>query len=77
MLPSADTSKLIVNNQVGQFHTNYSPARDLGRVDFTLTRLTEPVEQMTYRITPLAESGGKLELLWDDRDYWVSVTVEK
>jgi hypothetical protein len=77
MLPSADTSKLIVNNQVGQFHTSYTPSRDLGRVDLTLTRLAEPVEQMTYRVTPQPAGGGKLELMWDDRDYWVALTVEK
>jgi hypothetical protein len=77
MLPSPETSKLIVNNQVGQFHTTYTQRLDLGRVDYALTRVDEPVEQLTYRITPQPAGGGKLELLWDDRDYWVAVTVEK
>jgi Protein of unknown function (DUF2911) len=77
MLPSPDAPKLIVNNQVGQFHTSYSPRFDLGRIDFNMTTLSDPVEQLTFRVTTLPAGGGKLELLWDDRDYWVTVTVEK
>jgi hypothetical protein len=77
MLPAPEISKLIVNNQVGQFHTSYTQRMDLGRVDLNLTRLGEPVEQLTFRVTPESTGGGKLELLWDDRDYSVGLTVER
>ncbi len=70
-LPSADTFTLIINRQTGQFHTVYHPERDLGRVPMTLTKLGEPVEQMTFVVTPTEPGGGTLALRWDDREYAV------
>jgi hypothetical protein len=69
-LPAADSFTLIINKQTGQFHTIYHPERDLGRVPMTLTKLDEPVEQMTFVVTP-GEAGGTLALRWDDREYAV------
>jgi hypothetical protein len=68
-LPTAETFTLIVNNQTGQFHTVYHPERDLGRVPMLLTTLDEPVEQMTFAVTPNHAGGGTLALRWDDREY--------
>ena len=76
-LPDPNVMKLIINKQVGQFHTSYTPDMDLGRVDLTLRKLTEPVEMLTYTIDPLPEGGGALKLIWDDREYSVGVTVKK
>jgi Protein of unknown function (DUF2911) len=72
-LPAPDVFTLIVNNETGQFHTVYHPGRDLGRVPMALTRLSEPVEQMTFSVTPAAGGGGSLALTWDDREYAVSL----
>jgi hypothetical protein len=63
---------LIVNNEVGQFHTTYSPDKDLGRVTLTLKKLSEPVEQMTYSV-----EDGLLKLAWDDREYSTTIVVKK
>jgi hypothetical protein len=70
-LPGESTFLLIINNQTGQFHTHYEPRQDLGRTPMTLTRLSEPVEQMTFTIEAGATGGGTLTLAWDDRAYAV------
>jgi hypothetical protein len=76
MLPDRDMSKLIVNNRTGTFHTFYDQRSDLGRVDFPWRPLSEPVEQMTFVIEPREAGGGTLKLMWDDREYFVSVTIK-
>jgi len=70
-LPSADRFTLIINSQTGQFHTVYHPERDLGRVPMTMTVLGEPIEALTFAVTPNATGGGVLALRWDDREYSV------
>jgi hypothetical protein len=74
-LPGDDEFLLIVNNEVGQYHTSYSAIRDLGRVAMTKTAVAEPVERMTYGLVPAAGSLT-LTLTWDDRQYSVPVTVK-
>jgi len=73
-LPSDQVFLLIINNQTGQFHTTYNDSRDLGRTPMTLKMLTEPVEQLTFRIDGRPEGGGLLSLSWDDREYSVSIS---
>lgn len=75
VLPSEKSSDLVVNNQVGQFHTQYDPGRNLGTVRLDMTKLTAPVEQMTFTVEPEGASGGKLVLSWDDRAYAASFVV--
>jgi Protein of unknown function (DUF2911) len=74
-LPAAETFTLIINNQTGQFHTVYHPDQDLGRVPMTMTRLDEPVELMTFAVTPNGSGGGALALRWDDREYSVEIAA--
>jgi hypothetical protein len=75
--PGPEIFTLIVNNQTGQFHTVYHPDRDLGRVPMTLTMLSEPVEQLTFVVTPDAAGGGVLALRWDDREYAVPLRAPR
>ena len=77
MLVDEKVPKLIVSKETGQFHTVYHQNRDLGRVDFELKMLTEPVEQMTWTFEPVPAGGGRLKLSWDDREYSVPFTVKK
>ena len=77
MLPDAGVSKLIVNNEVGQFHTRYNPGLDLGRVDLTLRTLGTPVEQLTFSIEPQSGPDAALKLTWDDREYSVKVALAR
>jgi len=76
-MPADDGFALIVNRQTWQFHTVYDPGRDLGRVPMTRTMLSgDPVEQLTFAITPRAGGGGTLALIWDDRQYGVELTAD-
>lgn len=77
MLPEEGTSRLVVNNEVGQFHTVYHPNRDLGRVDLAMRKLDEPVEQMTFTIAAREGGGGVLRLVWADREYSAAFVVSK
>lgn len=47
---------LVVNNQVGQWGTQYDQTKDLGRVPMKVTKLNSPVE--VFKIT-LESKGGK------------------
>jgi pimeloyl-ACP methyl ester carboxylesterase len=77
-VPADDRFLLIINGQTWQFHTVYDPGRDLGRVPLTRTMRTgEPVEQLTFAITPRPGGGGTFALIWDDRQYAVDVTAER
>jgi len=75
-IPGEKMFLLTINSRTGQFHTQYSPALDLGRVPMTLRRLTEPIETMTLTVEPNATgSGGLFKLSWDDREYSVAVAA--
>ena len=75
-IPGEEKFLLTINSRTGQFHTEYSPERDLGRVPMTLRMLTEPVEKMTFAVEPNATgAGGLLKLIWDDREYSVAVAA--
>lgn len=76
-LPGPDVFKLIIVNQTGLFHTRYPSDRDLGRVNMTLKKLTEPVEQLTFMVEPREGGGGAFKLVWDDREYSVPFVVKK
>ena len=75
-IPGEETFLLTINSRTGQFHTEYSPELDLGRVPMKLRMLTEPVEKMTFAVEPNAAGGGGfLKLIWDDREYSVAVAA--
>lgn len=75
VLPAEAASDLVVNNQVGQFHTQYDPSRNLGTVRLAMAKLPAPVEQMTFTVEPEGAAGGRLVLSWDDRAYSASFVV--
>jgi hypothetical protein len=68
MLPDESASDLVVSNEVGQFHTQYYPEKNLGQVRLAMKHLDSSVEEMTFEVEPEA-SGGRLTLAWDDRAY--------
>ena len=75
--PGPDEFKLIIVNETGLFHTRYPSDRDLGRVNMTLKKLAEPVEQLTFIVEPKEGGGGTFKLVWDDREYSVPFVVKK
>jgi hypothetical protein len=63
-LPGEKGAALIVNRQVGQWGTEYSPSFDLGRVALGTETLNTPVEQFTISIAPVDARHGTLVLEW-------------
>ncbi|MEO7189980.1 MAG: DUF2911 domain-containing protein [Vicinamibacterales bacterium] len=78
-VPGRERFLLTINRRTGQFHTQYTPAMDLGRTEMTLRMLDTKVEQLTFAVEPSAGggAGGRLSLSWDDREYSVAVTTPK
>jgi hypothetical protein len=75
--PGENEFLLVVNRELGQFHTTYHPAQDLGRVAMT-KEVNDPIaEKLTFAIEPRSGGGGVLKLIWDDRAYAVPFTVTK
>jgi DUF2911 family protein len=64
--------QLIVNRGTAQWGTDYDAARDLGRVNLTAKKLTEPEESLTLYLVPeapkprtgYAELRGTLRIKW-------------
>jgi Protein of unknown function (DUF2911) len=76
-VPGRERFLLTINTRTGQFHTQYSPERDLGRVEMKLRLLQEPVEQLTFAIESSPSGGGLLKLSWDDREYSVALAAAR
>jgi hypothetical protein len=54
-IPDATAWKLVVSKQTGQWGTEYSEDKDLGRADLKVEKLPKPVEQVTISFT---DAGG-------------------
>ncbi len=63
-IPSPTGWKLIVNKNTGQWGTDYDAQYDLARVDMTVEKLPQAVEQFTIAIEPKGKRGV-LKLEWD------------
>jgi len=68
--------KLVVSKQTGQFGTEYSQEKDLGRVPMTMSKPPAPIE--TYKMTLSSAGGnkGKLQLEWENVIASVPITVK-
>jgi hypothetical protein len=57
---------LIVNKQVGQWGTEYTPAQDIGRVKMEMAKTPEHVEDFTITIRAAGANRGFIDLAWGD-----------
>ncbi len=72
--PGDPVFTLIINRQIFQFHTEYRPDQDVGRVPMTQTPLDHPIERLTFAIES-RPNGGVLKIRWDDREFAAPFTV--
>ena len=63
-VPHLRGADLIVNRQTGQWGTEYSRARDLGRAPMTSDSAGPPVEKFTISIEPRDARHGTLVMAW-------------
>jgi hypothetical protein len=75
-LPSADTWKLIINKQTGQWGTVYNADQDLARVDMKKTGLPAPQEVMSISFEKIRGSKTQLHVRWEKTDVWVPVSAK-
>jgi hypothetical protein len=75
VLVDPERPQLIVNTQTGQWHTVYTPSKDLVRVSLRRETLRAPVEQLTLALRASPGGGGTLVITWDTDRYWVKFAV--
>ena len=75
-VPGAERFSLVINRELGVYHTTYRPESDLGRIPMTMTPASATIEQLTFGVTPSAD-GGTLTLAWDDREYGAPFVVKR
>lgn len=75
-IPEEEGGTLIINRQTGQNGTSYDEEQDLGRVSMQRSELGETVEDFTISIED-TDSGGTINLLWDQSRFFVPFTVQR
>ena len=73
-IPDSTRWTLIVNKQVGQWGTTYTPAQDLARIPMTVRALRTPVETLTVSIRATG-SNSAFVVRWDDVEASAPVAV--
>ena len=62
-VPGPTSWKLVVSKQTGQWGTEYSEDKDLGRADLKVEKLSKPVDQLTISIVE-ANGSPTLNIDW-------------
>lgn len=75
-LPSANTWKLIINKQTGQWGLAYDQSHDLARVDMYKSTLQHPQENMSISFEDTHGGSTQLHIRWDTTDVWVPVVAQ-
>ncbi len=70
-----DSAKLIINNQTGQWGTEYNEDRDFARIPMEKEDLTAPQEKFLISFETV-DGGGFIQLSWNKTRYKVSFKVE-
>jgi hypothetical protein len=73
----ADSAKLIVNKQLGQWGLTYKEDQDVARIDLKKGTLEKPVTQFTMAVAKNPAGGGVLKLMWEETEFDMPFTVEK
>ncbi len=76
-LPGANSWKLIINKQIGQWGTDYEQSRDLARVDMKVSQRSSPLEQFTISFDKTGGDAATLKLEWDTTVASVDVQEKK
>ena len=66
---------LIVSKKTGEWGLDYDSSQDLGRTRMKMSKPTSMVEDLTYTITDLGGTTGKIELEWENHSALVLLAV--
>ncbi len=75
-LPAADTWKLIINKQTGQWGTVYNEDQDLLRVDMMKKALSSPQEKMSISFENTSGNSTELHVRWETTDAYVKLMAK-
>ncbi len=73
-LPGADTWKLIINNETGQWGTEYKPDMDLGRIPMKAKSMSAPQEVMSLSFENTTANSTELHIRWERTDRFVTIS---
>ena len=73
-LPGEKQWLLIVNNQTGQWGTEYSEAKDLGRTPMMPKPMSAPQEVMSLSFEKTTAKSTELHIKWEKTDEYVTIT---
>lgn len=73
-LPGEKNWLLIVNNRTGQWGTEYSEGKDLGRVSMMSKPLSKPQEVMSISFENTSATSTELHVRWETTDRYVVIT---
>jgi hypothetical protein len=72
--PTATEWRLIINNETGQWGTEYKPEMDLGRVVMKAKPMSAPQEVMSITFEKTTANSTEMHVRWDTTDRYVVVT---
>ena len=76
-LPGANSWKLIINKQTGQWGTEYNQGQDLARVDMKVVELPSGMETFTISLDKTSATSALLKLDWENTIASVEVKEKK
>ena len=74
-LPTADSWQLIINNETGQWGTEYKPEMDLGRIPMQTKPMTASQEVMSLSFENTTANSTELHIRWDTTDRYITITA--
>lgn len=74
-LPTADSWQLIINNETGQWGTEYKPEMDLGRIPMQAKPMTASQEVMSLSFENTTANSTELHIRWDTTDRYITITA--
>lgn len=74
-LPEKDAWTLVVNEQTGQWGTEYHPDRDVARIPLNVETLESAVDTFTMKVRSGREHDGRLILEWENTRGWAGIDV--
>jgi Protein of unknown function (DUF2911) len=72
--PTATEWKLIINNETGQWGTEYKPEMDLGRVVMKAKPMSAAQEVMSITFENKTANSTEMHVRWDTTDRYVVIT---
>jgi hypothetical protein len=73
-LPGESQWLLIINNQTGQWGTEYDQSKDLGRTPMTAKPMSAPQELMSISFENTTATSTELHVRWEKTDEYVKIT---